>query len=414
MLQVLHPIRVPFADDWSLMNYLLHSKGSTISNLLIPINGHQQALTKIIFWIIGCLKSNPIQIVPILSTIFLIVSLLFFSKSGALYLDKQKNVFRLTILAMILLSLKPMQNFFMPICAGWIYAIFCISFFTFLKNKKTKYATLFLGFTVFLAPFTIGLGITVPVAQILEIFYNLIIRKNFWPSGREKILLFLSTFSIFIAFVLPKIIYSKMAMSGNNSFGFNFDFLVVIKFVLTLIGSLFVPASRFDSFLPLFFGILLIIFIILQFRKIKKIGDATKNFFENKTPFLISTVFMALVIFTRSAPINVTGVTAAAPRYVTGSALLIYSVFLFSFKYSHKHKDFAFFLVAIVVFISGAKTGIEWNSVRSKESNQIANCFHNQGFQSNTCISELENFALYKDQMDFRINALAFAKKVSF
>jgi hypothetical protein len=398
LLQLLRPIKIPFADDWLVLNYLTHGVGSNFTNIFRLVNGHQIALSKILFWLIGVFNANPIELVGILNLFFLAGSLYLLSKYSIKNYKVRKNLPTQIIILILILPLKPMQNYFMPICSGWVQAIFFIGLFLTSKkmeNKRDKIKTML---SILFAPFTIGLGLTIPIAQIFSSLSKVNNRKN--NRKIEVFFIFLSFVSILISYVLPHLIYkSPNSTSRNLPSAIDLPWEIV-KFIFTLLGSPFVPASRFDSWLPMTVGMSLASLLIAFLRKNK-----INSFFHATEQSLIpiGLIFTILLVLTRFQGAGHEPIISAAPRYVSGTSLLILGYFLLIQDKLQIQLRYFLLVIAFVILLSGLKTGLEWQSIRFKESNQIVKCLNdNLPRNQDTCIMKLNEYALVDPNFDFK------------
>ena len=147
-----------------------------------------------------------------------------------------------------------------------------------------------------------------------------------------------------------------------------------ILFALSLVGNIFVPASRFEPELPVAFGALFIIIacIFLWFgRKKIRIDDI----FLNQSCLLGGTVFLVIVYLSRFSADNNAIAAVAAPRYVTGSMIFIIGLLGIVQKInSTKLFRIILLIFSLLIFSSGLKTGLEWHSVRYGQSSYFVKC----------------------------------------
>ena len=393
-LIIFKPIKFPFADDWLIVSWNSRNQDVFSSDVFQTINGHQVALSKVLLKILSEVSQYNLQLISLSSfalgaigITLLVKSQIKMSKSGA------GLAYAATCLVFAF-SNKQMQNFFMPICNGWMLALFWIGIYYHLKqgfsSRKKKLGILA---TSVLAPMSIGLGVIIPLAEILQKAYEfLTARKTFRNSFR-----FITYSSIYVAIISTIFIFRKISdlnANSNSSLPIHENILRVIKnpidslyFTVSLVGNVFVPASRFDSVLPLAFGLLAITLFLFIMRKSfnRKLMDSV---FLNQNSVLAGVLFVIILLlfrFESYAP----GVAAAAPRYVTGSVILIVGMVSLVQRQGEVTKLLSIILVTIVAIsaLSGIKTGLEWHSVRYNQSKLLMKCVKNENFTAtNICM----------------------------
>lgn len=410
-LQIIRPIKFPFADDWLLIKYLVHSQNSGVSGLLEPINGHQQAFTKSLFWTLGNIPLNSVQLVAASSFVFLIAALIMFLKSSEIYLAKKSSNGLILASFAALFSYKVMQNYFMPICAGWIHALFFISLFHYAKNRKHSENILLISIAICLAPLTIGLGLCVPLAQISESLYLL-----FKTRGRIKLLsiyyLFLSIFIILISYLLPRVIYARTNIDTASQNSHTVGITAIFKSALALIGSTSVPASRFDAWLPPLMGLIIFLFYITLLIQAFSTSSLVEDVARNRIPLLTGIFFIILVVTMRTRN-DINGLlTTAAPRYVTGTSILVFSIIIIGNKFKiNNFQKKVFLILGLMMTLSGLKTGVEWSGVRFSQSQSVQQCIDlNKKYYQDVCVNELKSFSLVPKEYNLDSEVLAYLK----
>ena len=393
-LIIFKPIKFPFADDWLIVSWNSHNQKVFSSEVFQTINGHQVAFSKILLKILSEITEYNLQLISLSSftlgaigITLLVKSQIKMSKSGA-------GLAYAATCIVFAFSNKQMQNFFMPICNGWMLAIFWIGIYYHLKqgfpSRKKKFGILAMSV---LAPMSIGLGVIIPLAEILQKIYEFLTEhKTFRNSFR-----FISYSSIYVAIISTIYVFRKISDLNANptsSQPIHENMLRVIKnpidslyFAITLVGNVFVPASRFDSILPLAFGMLAILLFLFTMRSSfnRKLLD---SIFQNQNSVLAGVLFVLVLLlfrFESDAP----GVAAAAPRYVTGSIILIVGMVSLVQRQGEITKSLSIILITIVAMsaLSGIKTGLEWHSVRYNQSKLLMKCVQNDNFTAtNPCM----------------------------
>jgi hypothetical protein len=410
-LQIFRPIKFPFADDWLLIKYLIHSQNSGVSGLLEPINGHQMAFTKSLLWTLGNIPLNPVQLVAASSFAFLIAALIMFLKSSEIYLAKKNSNALILVSLTALFSYKSMQNYFMPICAGWIHALFFVSLFHYAKNRKDSRNIMLTSIAICLAPLTIGLGLCVPLAQISEFFYLV-----FKSRSRIKLLAIyyftLSIFIILMSYLLPKVIYAPTRIDTASQSLHRVGITAIFKSAFALLGSASVPASRFDAWLPPLMGLIVFLFYISLLIHAFSTPFLADDVARNRIPLLTGIFFIILVIAMRTSN-DINGLlTAAAPRYVTGTSIFIFSLILIGNKINiNDFQKKTFLILGIMMILSGLKTGVEWSGVRYSQSQSLVHCVDsNKRYYESVCLNELKSYALVSKEYNSDSEFLAYLK----
>jgi len=264
---------------------------------------------------------------------------------------------------------------------GPMQAIFLIGSYYYLKNVyKKKFSNWFLIFVIFLSSFTTGLGMIVPMAEIIENLFLLIRKKIISKINIVKSVVAL--IGLTIACVWPLMtenidVRAKYGQRGivENIFGALSNPLGACQFIVALIGNIFTPSSRYDPYLSIFIGSLFLMFMMFfLFRKINR--NDFEDIFLNKNSILGGLCFTLLLIFNRYGGVNSEIIGATAPRYVTGCIVLILGIVSMLIKYNYSNKIFVYCLALFCLFsfVSGIKTGLEWQRVRYSQTSVIIKC----------------------------------------
>lgn len=376
------PVLFPFADDWLIIEWSFHEKNLVNMHSIQLVNGHQIFLSKALMYLIGYISPGNIQLISLISIIMGFTGMFFLVQSQIIYLgDKSRLLFIISIL-LITANYKQMQNLFMPICNGWMMAIFFIGIYYWLKQKKDSILKKYLiSLTVLLAPLTIGLGIILPIIELVEITYKVFKCKKYMVSVKNDFFTILvSVLSIIFFLAIP--LFKMSDVSGFNADKNIGNFLNIIKnpigslmYLLTLIGNIFVPASRFEPILPIIAGSLFTIIssvILLKNRSKIRVEDILLN----KNCTLGGLMFISILFLFRYSgnPSDIEAV--AAPRYVTGSLIFIVGILVLIQKVGNNKKFITLFLLVTssLTLVSGFKTGLEWHSTRYKQSQILIEC----------------------------------------
>jgi hypothetical protein len=295
--------------------------------------------------------------------------------------DKSNLVFIISVL-LISANYKQMQNLFMPICNGWMMAIFFIGIYYWLKQKKDSNVKKYLiGLTVIFAPLTFSLGVILPIIELVETIYKVLKRKKYIFSVKNQLFTILVSFSSIMFFLsIPLLKMSDgSGFEADKNIGNVFNIIKnpigSLMYLLTLIGNIFVPASRFEPTLPIITGSLFTIislWILLKNRSKIRIEDILLN----KNCTLGGLIFISILFLFRYSgnPSDIQAV--AAPRYVTGSLIFIIGILGLIQKVGNNKKFIAVFLLVTssLTLISGLKTGLEWHSTRYRQSQILIEC----------------------------------------
>jgi hypothetical protein len=376
------PILFPFADDWLVIGWSYQEKDLIDIHSIQLVNGHQIFLSKALIYLIGYISAGNIQLISLVTIAMGFIGVFFLVQSQIIFLGDKANV--IFVLSVLLISgnYKQMQNLFMPICNGWMMAIFFIGIYYWLKQKKEFNSKKYLiGLTVVLAPLTIGLGIILPIIELVEVIYKMFKGKSYLSTFKNQLFTFLVSFiSIIFFFSIPLLkMTDGSGFESEKNIG---NMLNVIKdpigslmYLLTLTGNIFVPASRFEPTLPIVAGSLFIFsssWILLKNRSRIRIEDILLN----KNCMLGGLVFISILFLFRYSGDLSDIQTVAAPRYVSGSLIFIIGVLGLIQKVGTNRKIITSFLLITcsLTLVSGLKTGIEWHSTRYKQSLTLIEC----------------------------------------
>ena len=393
-LIILKPIKFPFADDWLVIGANSGMHEDFYPKILQNVNGHQIALSKILIKLLGMIDDYRIQYISLSSIILGSIGILLLIQSQVKLVNDSRPRFFLALLLVTGLSYKQMQNFFMPICNGWMVAIFFIGLFYFAKNNKEfPLQILVISSTVLLAPLSMGIGIVLPILILIESLY--LFQKNH-KLTRNQIKLVISSLSSFLLLSIIDLIRLKDASGSEHEFDFSTVIsgiknpLGIISFLLAVIGSPFVPSNRWDPISSIIAGAtflsLLVIVIIKNKTKIQLASLLT-----NQNCLLGGVVYLAILVLYRFDGSYASIANIVSPRYLTGTVIFLIGSFVVGVKLINpsKARDWVIVTLILSIFFAGFKTGNDWHEVRYTQSQLLFGCELNQFENSNDYCSKL-------------------------
>ncbi len=382
-LVVKMPILFPFADDWLIIEYSSGEKNLSFDESIQTVNGHQAVLSKLLLKSLSYFDEYNIQLISFSSLALAVIGVFLIIESQRKLLKSRIIAPIYVTMAVVGLNYKQMQNVFMPICNGWMIAIFFIGVFYYAKQLKDSWKrTLILCSCILLAPLSIGLGMILPLAQVVEDTYR-IFKGN--SVSKKSLTRVFSTLTVSILSCLLYLI-TKLTTSSDVS-GISHDFnpsslmsifqnpILSLKFIFTLVGSSFVPASRFEPELPQTMGALIVVgatlILVVQRSRVN-----WEDIILNRSTLLGGLVYVLILFLFRFSGEEVDVAGIAAPRYVTGTMLVIIGLLgLIGTIKSHEAGLRIFLLVvSFSVLISGTKTGLEWHKTRNNQSQILIKC----------------------------------------
>ena len=397
-----YPIKVPITDDWLYLGLGSHQTQILKISLFELVGGHQQILTKITIWFVGFFPGNYVQ--------NLIISNIFFALFGFYYLlisqfsreYRINSPFILIPPTLIVFNLKPLYLYMSATGLGLCQSIFLIGVYFYARNIETGMKSRILTLlTLFLSPFTTGMGLALPISHAIHLIYKFFTNKD--KSYRCFLLdSFIIVVSLFFAYLLPSItdnVNSRTPQVSSTDFHRLILFLYnpahFISFALALIGNPIVPSSRLDPYVSFGLGILVLILFATIVSKIFSQINFSKTIFANKNPILVGISFLYLTSSFRSAD-QYFSLDSSAPRYVFGGMLLllgIQAIILKNYSTFSKRIDKALVcaLVILITFsVSGVKTGMEWIKVRSMQSSKLYECVLDTKRSRELCVYEAD------------------------
>jgi len=381
-LVLLKPILWPFADDWLIIGWSYSEKNLVGADSIQLVNGHQYFLVKALMHALGYISPGNIQLISFVGIILGFIGIFFLVKSQIVFLGASANFIFMFSIVLISANYKQMQNFFMPICIGWMMAIFFIGIYYWIKQKDDFFAKKYLiAILIILAPLTIGLGLILPIIELVENVFKIVKdRINLVKNSSQVFMSFISILSIMFFLMVP-------LLSPGDGFGFSQDEkfsnisnifknpLGSLLYLLTLIGNIFVPASRFEPTLPILAGSLFLttcLWVLVKNRTVIRIEDVVLN----KNCSLGGLVFIGILFISRYSGQPSDIQVAAAPRYVTGSLIFVIGLLGLIQKIGDKRKAISMLLLTTssLTLISGLKTGLEWHETRYRQSQILIEC----------------------------------------
>ena len=377
---VFQPMSFPITDDWYYIPWGYNQvKPGNISDLEL-VTGHQQIITKYTIWLFGFLPGLYPKYIGLLNCLFGIVGYFLLIISNLKYVKKQISAVCLSSILILTFSYKPFYMYATATALGPMQAIFCIGLYYFIKNSNNGVLSkLLLVVVIFLSPYTTGLGLIVPLAEISENIYRFF-SKNY--SLKRNIPLLTSAMAgIFIAYIYPLLTKNISPRAGlgekNVLTGISDtlkDPLALIAYIFGLTGNVFVPSSRYDPILPIIFGALFLAFLIFFIRKPSYVE--IKDILLNRNSTLAGVFFVALIIATRFSGQRNQIIHSSAPRYVVGYTVFLLGIIALVIKKITPNMIFDVIITAFAIsaLISGLKTGLEWQSIRSQQTSAVINC----------------------------------------
>ena len=393
------PIQIPITDDWLYLELGSHQSSILSNSLFELVGGHQQVLTKITVWLVGFMPGNYIQNLIIFNIFFALYG--FYLLLVSQYAHKSKKLDPIfTLLAMLVVfNLKPIYLYMSATGLGLCQSVFLFGIYYYARNlQRSRKSQILIALSLFLAPFTTGMGLALPIAHSLHLIYEFISkRKNF--NWNDIWIVLVINLSLVLSYAIP--IYQgnlnkRTPPSDTNSF---MNVLMIFEdplnfctFFITLVGNPLVPSSRFDPLFPFALGlIVLALFIILVYRSIG-LSKLLQTIMMNKNPFLTGFVFLFIVTSFRSSN-EAFSPDTAAPRFVFGAMFLLLgmiTILVGNYSSIQERIDkylLVFFLIIMSFSIAGIKTGSEWLITRSLQSESVHECISRGQMQPERCIS---------------------------
>ena len=393
-----YPIQVPITDDWLYLNVGSHQISIFDESTFELIGGHQQVLTKITVWITGFFPGSYLQNLMLFNILFALSG--FYLLIISQYKKNSKKMAPIfLLLAVITVSnLKPIYLYMSATGLGLCQSVFFFGLYYYARNIqdsiKSKVLT---SISVFLSPFTTGMGLALPIAHILHI-----VHKFFWDkkkrSSQDIYMIFIIMLSFLLSYLIPIFfnnINARTPQTGTNSFtnilaAFESP-IHFITFIITLIGSPLVPSSRFDPILPLTMGITIVVLLIAIIRRELGFIEVVHKLMENRNPILTGFVFILIVATFRTQDQFLLS-DSVAPRYIFGTIFLLIglqSFFVNNITFKTNRLTYSIFVVFFALMslsFTGIKTGNEWLKIRSLQSKNVYMCLQMSKTVTSQCV----------------------------
>jgi len=393
-LTINFPIKVPITDDWLYLSQGARAFEEKPGTYLELITGHQQVLVKLLVLCVSYLPGNYVQNLTLVNIFLASIGLflLFFSQ----FRGNEKRFGKCAILIAIvdLCNLKSMYIYMSATGVGLTLAILLIGIYYLGKNSESLRNSRTLVLTsLFLSPFTTGLGLVIPMSHLLSVALTIAKEKNIRKYSLD---ILISTSGMAIAYLLPTLLRNLNSRSGDNSVSDLDSYLSLLMnpikstiFLFGLIGNPIFPSSRFDPVPQISIGI--IVTVIFACFLIK--NRPRQLFFtlaQNQNPLLSGIMFLALIIsFRGEKSIE----ESTAPRYVIGSVLFLFGAYVYILKSKSAsnskilHKLAFAFAFIMLLSLSGIKTGTEWLILRSNQSEALYTCIRNKELAVEKCVN---------------------------
>ena len=384
------PIQIPITDDWLYLELGSHQSSIFSKSLFELVGGHQQALTKITVWLTGFMPGSYIQNLMIFNIFFTLYGFYLLLVSQFAHKSKRIDPIFTIVAILVVFNLKPIYLYMSATGLGLCQSVLLFGIYYYARNlKRSRKSQILVTLSLFLAPFSTGMGLALPIAHSLHLIYEFISkRKNF--GWNDIWIVVVINLSLALSYAIP--IYQgnlniRTPSSGTNSFS---NVLMIFEDPLNFFAL--VPSSRFDPLFPFALGlIVLTLFIILIYRSIG-LSKLLQTIMMNKNPLLTGFVFLFIVTSFRSSN-ELFSLDSAAPRYIFGTIfLLVGAIALVADNYSliQKRADKCLVLVFLVVMsfsLAGTKTGFEWLITRSSQSEKVVECILRAQENMSQCMS---------------------------
>lgn len=387
------PIKIPVTDDWLYLPQGSRMPEQSRWAKFELITGHQQVIVKFFVSVVSYLPGNYIQNLTIANVLIASFGLYLIAFSQIKGSENKFGKFQITALLILLFNLKSIYIYMSATGFGLSLAIFLIGIYFFGKNIGTsKYSRPLVITSLFLSPFTTGLGLVIPMSHLLSVTLKSLKEKKL---NRYYSDLAIGASGVFLAYVLPTLFHNLNARSGNNSVSDAGSYLSAVLnplksllFLFGLIGNPLFPSSRFDPVPQVMIGVL-ISSVFLLILVMSKTSGFYKTLIENKNPLLAGIMFFVLIIsFRGSKSLS----ESTAPRYVIGSLLFLFGAYIYALK-AHSDKKpeelkKLIFVLTLSLFLSltGIKTGIEWLATRSSQSDSLYYCLADRKIVIQECL----------------------------
>jgi hypothetical protein len=287
-------------------------------------------------------------------------------------------------LSLLSLTFRQGQNFFLLICFPWCFSFFLIGLFSFLcsrsKNKYSKRNIIMRGLIIFIAPMSNGLGLVIPAAIILKLFYYVFFKIK--VSMRLITGSFISIISIYISYIYPSIYLNDN--NKNSSLNFTSFLQQLLESPIPSLKFAFVSVSQpYLTWNPdqIDKGIFITIFLLFLFSwNLTDKKSFYINFFGGSNYLIYGFLYLIILLVMRSQPLGVSG--ALEPRYTTSALLFLIPLLAFIFSNLDKHwatlSAIMIFLSSLYAFDVGSKVGEDYYFFRYNQYLEMRTCFVNE------------------------------------
>jgi hypothetical protein len=393
VLTMAFPIRVPITDDWLYLSQGSRDLSENPWTYFELITGHQQFLVKMLVFTVSFVPGNYVQNLTLANITIASLGLFLLAVSQLKVTKRKFGIWETSVAVLILLNLKPMYIYMSATGLGLSLAVLLIGMYYFGKNIDSQFFSRKIVLTcLFLSPFTTGLGLVIPMSHLLSVVLKIAKEKQ---VKKFSVDLIIGVSGVTLAYIIPTILNNLNERSGSNSVSDFNSYLNLIKsplnsvtFLFGLIGNPMFPSSRFDPIPQIMIGMLttfIILVAILRSNPSRLFVTIT----ENKSPLLSGVMFLLLIIsFRGEKSID----EATAPRYVIGSVLFLFGVYVYilegNLTRTNKKEERLVFLLACILCLSllGIKTGIEWLTVRSSQSDSLYYCISDEKNSLEKCM----------------------------
>lgn len=397
-------INVPLVDDWLLVKNIYDFNFFNFNENLTLINGHQHLLIRIYLFLFDTFFGFSFSKSAIIAVILFSLGcfLLILSSLHNLNLSNLNYILVFSGLSLLGLTFRQGQNFFLLICFPWCLSFFLIGLYCYMSSRNIKINVIVRSLIIFIAPMSNGLGLVVPVAIIIKMFYCILLKLKI--SVRLTVSTLLSLISIFISYIYPSIFLGDNNQNSSlNLFSFIGQLFVspisFLKFAFVSVSQPYLTwnPDQIDK------GIFITIFLLLLFSwTLRDKKSFYMNFFNGNNYLIYGFIYFIILLVMRSQPLGVSG--SLEPRYTT-SALLFLIPFLVLILSNIERRWIT--LSAIFIFLSslyafniGSKVGKDYYFFRYNQYVEMKTCFVNESNPSSNLNLSPECIALFIKQSE--------------
>jgi hypothetical protein len=393
-----NPIRTPVTDDWLYLNIGAHRATLLSVDSFELINGHQQVLVKSLVWVLGFLPGLYFSYVWYLNVALAFLGIYLLIGSQNILLRNKMRLLHVLICVITLCNFKPLYLYMSVTGTGLCLTMLFFGIYYYASNKfSVKNARIVKTICAFLAPFATGFGISLAGAHLIELFYSWS-QKNSFNISKRKIFDILIIFTgLTISYILPtfyNILNSRSPESSTSKLSDIFDLIWNpmrgVLFIFGLLGATVTPSSRFDPMVAIFAGVLIVMLISWNLFLLFSLRGFISKVLMNQTPLLGALIFMLMLVVFRGSSEQGSLSEAVVPRYVMGTSLTIFSLFVLILEkqntINNAHIPLTILSLVLVCSLSGLKTGLEWLSVRNLQTSELRACLDSQTVNNLDCI----------------------------